>query len=243
MVSKVQLLIATICLTAIQPVLAQGMQAGAMQSMTPSSAIGPEQDSLLPPEVVPLDPNAASQMQARQAAASAPANMAAAQSNNVPGLSGAQPNPYELRKQALGQLLGDQTTIPASAMKPWRAGQGPATQAGGPVVGGAGNGQMSASMPPISGMPPGMMPKGIGSAPAQNLGDPNYQMANNQGAPGQNYYAQSQTLTGGSQNQPMQQDTRRGGFSNRLSSFSTMGMGLLNPLKSGLMMAGPFSRW
>jgi hypothetical protein len=220
-----------------------------MQSMNPSSAIGPEQDSLLPPEVVPYDPRVMSQVP--QANGVSPA---AAQQNNVPGLSTAPAmSARDMRNQALGQLMGDQTTIPPAAMKPWRAGQ---SQAPSQVPGfapvqpqAAAPGQMSASMPPISGMPNGTMPQGFGSAPmsqgygsnpAVQPGAPNYQMANNPTTS----ISQSQTLTGGSQNQPVTQNTRRGGFSNMFSSGATTGLGVLfNPMMSGLMMAGPFTRF
>jgi hypothetical protein len=98
-------------------------------------------------------------------------------------------------------------------------------------------------MPPGM-MPPGMMPPGFGMAPQNQLGAPNYQMANNQTTNGQGYHAQSQTLTGGSQNQPTQQNTHRGGFSNMFSAGASTGLGaIVNPFMSGLMMAGPFTRF
>ena len=259
MVHSAKLLIASLVLTAFQPALAQGLDAGSMQSMNPSSAIGPEQDSLLPPEVTPYDPRMMSQ--APQANGVSPA---AAQANNAPGLSTAPAmSARDMRSQALGQLMGDQNTIPPAAMKPWRAGQSQApSQVPGfaPMQAHAGGtpgmvpGQMSSSMPPISGMPNGTMPgygsapmpQGYGSAPqgygspALQPGAPNYQMANNPTTS----ISQSQTLTGGSQNQPVSQNTRRGGFSNMFSSGATTGLGVLfNPMMSGLMMAGPFTRF
>ena len=215
MVPRVKLLVAILMLTAVQPVMAQGMQAGSMQSMTPSSAIGPDQDSLLPPEVVPIDPNAVSQVQSRQA-----------------GMPAGQTNPMEMRRQALGQLLGDQTTIPPAAMKPWRAGQ-TATQM-------PGNLSSVPGMPQVTGMPQAAL-----SNQTTQLGAPNYQMANNQNYSGsQGFNAPSQTLTGSSQNQPQQINTRRGGFSNIFSSAATMGLGAIaSPLRSGYMMAAPFARF
>jgi hypothetical protein len=206
MAKGVQLLIATMMLTACTPVMAQGMQAGSMQSMTPSSAIGPEQDSLLPPEVVPIDPAAVSQVQSRQSSSTA--------------------NPTELRKQAFGQLYGDQTSITPAPSKPWRAGQtapAPMTQSGS--------------------TPAAFMPAAQG-AQASQFGAPNYQMASNQASDGKAYSAQSQTLTGAPQNQPQQINTHRGGFSNVFSATTVMGIGAIaRPFMSGYMMAAPFARF
>ncbi|MBX9690330.1 MAG: hypothetical protein K2X27_26690 [Candidatus Obscuribacterales bacterium] len=183
--------------------MAQGMEAGSWQTMSPSSAIGPEQDSLLPPEVVPFDPAtaanySASQAQSREAAM------------NVPGLA-PQSNPKDMRQQALGQLYGNQNSLPPAAMNQiWRAGQ-QAQQAQFPQFPPQGNAQ---------GAVPGMVP------PQAQAGAPNYQMANNQEMQ-QGYIAQSQTLTGGSQNQPQQVNTKRGGISNMLNYASAFGAGAL----------------
>ncbi len=44
------------------PVMAQGMQAGQMEQLSQMSGLGADQESLLPPEVVPLDPQAAAKL-------------------------------------------------------------------------------------------------------------------------------------------------------------------------------------
>jgi hypothetical protein len=197
MVRTAQLLTAMTLLLALQPVQAQGMEAGQMQSMIPSSTIGPDQDSLLPPEVVPVDPSSASAMSANQYR---PASMPEMQPSNVPGLA---QNPQDMRNQALNQLYGGQTQMPANAgQQIWRAGQ-------------------QAQQPQGVQMPAGMA--GMGN---QQAGAPNFQMANNH--PEQGFIAQSQTLTGGSNNQPQTQNTRRGGFTNRLNFGSALGMGLMS---------------
>ena len=225
MVGKYMLVILSLLLAAA-PVQAQGMEAGYMQTISPSASIGPDQDSLLPPEVVPLDPATASSLSASQAQARQ-ANMAAA-SQSVPGLSDSAPNPMALRQQAFGQLLGDQTTMPPDAMnKIWRAGLRPQETA-----------PMQAPQDPsMMSQAPGMMQQAPDMAPAQ-LGGPNYQMANNQQMQ-QGYIAQSQTLTGGSNNQPQQnsQSTRRGGLSNFLNYAGAFGAGAMT---SGFFTNNPW---
>ena len=206
----------TLLLTASQPSMAQGLEAGSMQSINPQGGIlGPDQDSLLPPEVVPLDPSTASalsnnQTQARQQ------NMQQMDMQNMdtaPGLMAPQPvqnasapNPQDLRQQAFGQLYGGQTSLPPDAMQQiWRAGQQAPQQNAGTQNGNPNN---------FPGMPDAMP------------GGPNYQMANNQPNQ-QGYVAQSQTLTAQSKNQPSQQNTRRGGISNVLNYASAFGAGAM----------------
>ena len=52
----------------ISPVMAQGMDAGQMGELSQMTGLGADQESLLPPEVVPLDPQAASKLSQTQAA-------------------------------------------------------------------------------------------------------------------------------------------------------------------------------
>ncbi len=49
------------------PVMAQGLQAGQMGELSQMSGLGADQESLLPPEVVPLDPQAAAKLSQSQA--------------------------------------------------------------------------------------------------------------------------------------------------------------------------------
>lgn len=51
------------------PVMAQGMEAGQMGALSQMSGLGADQESLLPPEVVPLDPQAAAKLSQTQAQA------------------------------------------------------------------------------------------------------------------------------------------------------------------------------
>jgi len=210
MVGKFTLLILSLML-ATAPTMAQGMEAGTMQSINPSASIGPDQDALLPPEVVPLDPGSASalsasQAQSRQAAMSA--------GSSVPGLTDSG-NPMDLRRQALGQLMGDQTVLPPDAMnKVWRAGLQPSLA------------QQQTTAPGMAPQAPGMDMMSSSSMAPNSLGGPNFQMANNQQMQ-QGYIAQTQTLTGGSNNQPKQVNTRRGGLSNILNYAGAFGAGAM----------------
>lgn len=223
MVGKYMLILLSLLLAAA-PVQAQGMEAGYMQTISPSASIGPDQDSLLPPEVVPLDPASATALNASRAQ-SRQASMASGQpipeltpGQSVPGLTDSAPNPMALRQQAFGQLLGDQTTLPPDAMnKIWRAGLRPQQTPPG----------QAPQDPNMMSQAPGMMQPAPDMAPAQ-LGGPNYQMANNQQMQ-QGYIAQSQTLTGASNNQPAQNshNTRRGGLSNFLNYAGAFGAGAM----------------
>lgn len=221
MSSRAQLLIAITLLLSAQPVLAQGLEAGSMQSLTPSSILGPEQDSLLPPEVVPLDPNTANSLSSSQAQARQMGMQSAQNMDTAPGLM-ASPmpmaqggNPNDMRRQAFDQLYGGQTSLPQDAMQQvWRAGQQinePALVPGMMPQGGMQQGGM---------MPPNGMPNMMASQP----GGPNYQMANNQQ---QGHIAQSQTLTAQSKNQPSHTNTKRGGISNILNYGAAFGAGAL----------------
>lgn len=49
------------------PVMAQGLEAGQMEQLSQMSGLGADQESLLPPEVVPLDPQAAQKLSQSQA--------------------------------------------------------------------------------------------------------------------------------------------------------------------------------
>lgn len=51
------------------PVMAQGLQAGQMEQLSQMSGLGADQESLLPPEVVPMDSQAAQQLSQSQAQA------------------------------------------------------------------------------------------------------------------------------------------------------------------------------
>lgn len=86
-----------------------------------------EQDSLLPPEVVPLDPNAANSLSVSQAQ-NRQSNFANGSDAAAPGLvgnGGAQMSAQDMRKQAFEALYAQgQNQMPQEM--PWRAGQQPA---------------------------------------------------------------------------------------------------------------------
>lgn len=188
---------------------AQEMGAGSMEAMSPSSMIGPDQDSLLPPEVVPLDPRAASAMSAAQGQNRQQANsmpVMPSYTGNAPGLQ--EMSAQDMRRQAFESLYGQPQPgqMPMQQMQQqWRAGQ-----------------QLpQAPMEPAMAMqqPPGLvggtmqnqypMPIALGNAP--------------QDAPP----AQSQTLTGGPKQQPVKKDILRKGFSNVFNAATVFGAGAL----------------
>jgi hypothetical protein len=177
-----------------------------------------EQDSLLPPEVVPLDPSAAgSSMNSNQKAVApapyaAPATTQRAQAPQqmgntaaVPGLvggvdpsQGTMQSAQDFRKAAFNSLYNQapiQAPMQQQQQQPFSNGWGQAPQAG---------------FSPNAGQVPYASPM----APGSNA------MANNQPV-------QSQTLSGGTKYKQKLQDIRRGGFSNGLSVLSTFATGAL----------------
>lgn len=219
-----------------QAASAQGYASG--QSNYFASA-GSEQDSLLPPEVVPLDPVAANKLMESQAQSRA-ANIDIPDMQSAPGMvtmdqpgAGMQ-TAQDARKAAFNQLMGQNQVAP-----------------------------INRSYQPQ--MPGGQMgPGGFPGAPG--AGNPNFpyqpQMANNYpgpqgGAGGQT--AQSgwmqpgqggqQTLSGGVKYTQQRRDIRRAGLSNAVSAVAGLGTGLFlgslvsrsyysNPVGLGMMGLG-----
>lgn len=163
-------------------------------------AIGPDQDSLLPPEVVPLDPRSASAP--AQSSQYSQAAMPNQNYNNAPGL--AQGSAQDMRRQAFESLYGS-------------------TQAQQPPAMPMNNGGQWRAQAPVD--PSLMMQQQPYSPPAMPQGQ--YPMAMGNGQQGAPMPAQSQTLTGGPKSQPVQRDIRRTGFSNVLSAASAFGAGAL----------------
>src|SRR5271169_3486725 len=85
-------------------VLAQGMEAGQMGAYSPSSALGPDQESMLPPEVVPLDASVAQKLSASQAEARA-MQAQISTPGNVPGLVNGMPSGYQTAQDARQNLF------------------------------------------------------------------------------------------------------------------------------------------
>lgn len=194
----------------VQAVSAQEMPSTG--SYSSASSLGPDQDSLLPPEVVPLDPATANSMSQAQAAnrqssygsasgSNAPNNNSfATQGSFTPGLvsngipQGMQ-SAKDARNAAFNSLYGQGNLAPMQ-------GNMPPMQVGGGV-----------SQNQIIGQAP--MMNGSGSAP---FGAP---AAQPMMAP------QSQTLTGGSKIQPKVRDIKRAGVSNMISGLAGFGAGAI----------------
>ena len=186
-----------------------------------------EQDSLLPPEVVPLDPSAANSMTAAQAA-----NRQAQTSDpgSVPGLvSNANKNgtisARDFRRDALDSMYNQNpSAMQQQQQQQWQ---------------GAGMGNNQGQTPGMNsqmGSPYGSQPPYTGQV----------DMANANAQP-----AQSQTLSGGSNKQQTIQNTNRGGFTNNASGVTTGALGAFsflyraNPMNAlmsvgmwGLMLNG-----
>lgn len=187
-------------------------------------------DSLLPPEVVPLDPTAASQLSATQAEsrqvqagsdASAPGLVAG---GNDTGMQSAQ----DFRKSAFDSLY-NQGQMPQAGQPQWRAG-------------GVSFQPQTMPMQQPMGMQPMQQPS---FAPP---GSPQFsQYPSTPGmTPGALYSAhQTQTLSGAPKSQPMHKDRRKGGFSHALSALAGFGAGaithgaMMNP-QSAMMGLGMF---
>jgi len=210
------LLISTLLIVA--PVSAQEMQASS-GSLSQSSGLGLDQDSLLPPEVVPLDPASATQMTNSQAqsraadmasAPSAPGMSQASPSNMLPQMQtgGGQQSAQDFRRDAFNSLYNQGTLPQQNAM------QNPALQSM--------QGQMGQQPNQFGGGMPG------GQQQPQQLGQSGWMAAN--GA------SQQQTLTGGVQNPPSQHGNSKFNSAKHLLGTATgFGGGIL---VGAMMMRG-----
>lgn len=180
---------------ACQAVLAQ--EAPSTGSYSSTSSLGPDQDSLLPPEVVPLDPATANSMSQAQAANRQSSytgnNSFATEGSITPGLVGngvpqGMQSAKDARNAAFNSLYGQGSMPPLQA-----------------------SGGVSQNYIP-SGQPP--MMNGSGSAPFGASAQPIMT-------------AQSQTLTGGSKIQPKVRDIKRAGVSNLISGLAGFGAGAI----------------
>jgi len=84
------------------PVMAQGLQAGQMEQLSQMSGLGADQESLLPPEVVPMDSQAAQQLSQSQAQARQMGGYDAVQ----PGAQLPAMNARNNRQDAFNALMG-----------------------------------------------------------------------------------------------------------------------------------------
>lgn len=169
-----------------------------------AQGLGMEQDSLLPPEVVPVDPSIAARMMRNQAN-SVSSFDTTPETANVPGLvptyqASAGNNPYKQMQKAMNDSMHGRAAMPAF---PNNVNQ---------------LNQINANMP---GRNPYLVPMGTNPVPnqtAQDMANQNMVAVNSPVSDGPGF-GQSQTLTGGSTNPMVRRDTRRGGFSNAFSSF------------------------
>lgn len=163
-----------------------------------------EQDSLLPPEVVPVDPAVSARMMRNQSHSQSQFDVTP-ETENVPGLvptyqNGAASNPYKQMHKAMNDSMHGRAAMPAF----------PNNQAQ--------LNQINANMP---GQNPYLVPMGTNPVPnqaAQDLANQNMVAVNSPVSDGPGF-SQSQTLTGGSTNPMVRRDTRRGGASNAFSSI------------------------
>jgi hypothetical protein len=183
------IVIALTLLVSGQAVQAQDATAG---SYSASSVLGPDQDSLLPPEVVPLDPATASSLTQAQAEkrSTAPSNFGsfATEGNlSVPGLvDNGVPNNMQTAKDARAAAFN------------------------------ALYGQGSLPQQPPGGVNPnfaGGQP-GMGQPPMNGSGSAQY------GSVAQSMPTQSQTLSGASKIKPKVRDIKRAGISNTISALA-----------------------
>jgi hypothetical protein len=169
------------------------------------SGLGMDQDSLLPPEVVPVDPAVAARM-ARNQSHSQSSFDVTSESENVPGLvntyqAGANNNnPYKQMHKAMNDSMHGRAAMPAFPNNQVQLNQ------------------INANM---GGTNPYLVPMGTNPVPnqaAQDMANQNMVAVNSPISDGPGF-GQSQTLTGGSTNPMVRRDTRRGGASNAFSSI------------------------
>jgi hypothetical protein len=164
------------------------------------NSIGADQDSLLPPEVVPLDPATANSMSAQQAAQRqsnvGSASSVATEGNAVPGLVGnGIPNGMQTSKDARNAAF--QSLYGQGQLQPLQPLQ---------AAGGVSQSQMLGQNP---------MMNGSGSGP---YGTPSEVPP---------IPVQSQRLSGAPKNPSKIHDIKRSGFSNTLSAVAGFGAGAL----------------
>jgi hypothetical protein len=202
-----------------QSALAQGLEAGAAGSLSQTSSLGPEQESLLPPEVVPLDPVVAQKMtqaQAQSRAVGMDAMPQAQEAAAAPGLAGAGDLSHlqtaqDFRKAALNSLMGQGNISmrqPAGVGLPGAPGSmAPGSQFG------AGSAGQSAWISSNGG-------------PAPQTGQSGW-MQPGQGPGTVSAHPQSQTLTGSVKHKQYRRDIKRAGLSNAVSALAGFGSGMM----------------
>jgi len=202
--------------TTIQSVQAQGMEAVA-GSLSQTSSLGPEQESLLPPEVVPLDSVVAQRMTQAQAQSRAVGMDAMPQAQGqgfVPGMAGQQmQTAQDFRRAAFDSLMGQQNAQPRQGFGQGMPGQNgfmnnqpldPNALGQSPLMSNnGGNPQLSQSGWMQPGQSPAMVNNGISTNP------------------------QSQMLSGSVRQKQYRRDIKRAGLSNAFSALAGFGSGMM----------------
>lgn len=219
---------------------AQGLDAGQMGSLSQLNGLSPDSESLLPPEVVPLDPDAASRLVESQAATRQMSSFnqdSDAGSNELQFSSGTQ-GARDNRQQAFQSLMGKEDLWQNASDHYKQAQQQLQAQAGynqalnQPAPGMVQPGSAPGMAQP--GFAPGMAQPGFAPGMAQpqtaNQGQqPGYGLTPMM-MPGQgqqiasNMPAQTQTLSGGVKRSPVK-GLIRSGFSHTVTSLAAFGAG------------------
>jgi hypothetical protein len=214
-------LLKLVCLTLLLTFAGTTQVASAQYASTNGygGGLGPDQDSLLPPEVVPLDPSTANSMATQQAEKRVQTGFGSGAEGQVPGLVNSGTNgmmtAQDYRKAAFNSLYGQGQLPQNQSQMQWQA--------------------SGVSQNQVVGQNPDF---GLGQ---NSMNSPTYAPYQ----PSSSMPASSQTLTGGTKSQPKIRDTRRGGFTNTVSSLASLGAGafaagaLLHP-QSPMVGAGIF---
>ncbi|MBX9666576.1 MAG: hypothetical protein K2X93_03110 [Candidatus Obscuribacterales bacterium] len=195
---------------ALNPAFAQGFETQPMLSEQQPQGMIPNQDSFLPPDVVPQPDNGAPGMPGQMMMSATPGQLSAKPPDahmNLNPANGVQ-TAQGMRKALFDSLMGN-TQL---------SNQMPQLD---PAMGGVGGnfGQQAT-------------PYNTPSMPGQYaIGQPDWlSQVNNSNSTQYGNSSQTQTLTGGSRVPIVRRDMRKGGFANNLSGGSALGAGLLTGL-------------
>lgn len=224
------------------PAGAQGYDAGQAGYLGQAQGLSPDQDSLLPPEVVPhgmpADISPAAPQQGMTMGAS-PGLLDSTTPGTSMNMNAAPPmTPQSMRRAAFESLMNQPI---GNQMNQFTPTQGSTFGQSQPAPGGSFGAPL-------------MDPQGGPFAPGQpgigQLGQPDWLIMGNNKSPNANaQVSQTQTLTAGSKIPITRHDTRRGGAAHNISGFSSVGAGLLTGLvrrpnslfglgATGVMMTG-----
>ncbi len=186
------------------PALAQGFGPQGSDFPGQSQGMGSNQDSFLPPEVVPQADSGAGQFSMGATPGQLTAMPEAQQQMNM---AGGNMSAKDMRKAAFESLMNTQLSNQMPQYDPAMA-QGQASPFSANQMPGA-QGQYAIGQPDW--LATGSNPSNVGNDASSQYGNA----------------SQTQTLTGGSKVPIVRRDTRKGGFSNNLAGGAGMGAGLL----------------